>query len=201
MRKALIAQGILSLTSPPDRAETMAGDLVEEARARGSSWFAGALFGVSVAMFFHAFGAARVRTLTRLGLGLAVWFAVYVAARVGGALLGLQPLVVDARSVAELPLVTLLYLGAVLVFSNFVTGLVLGRGAAVGGMNPVMPLAAFWASTAVIGLCADVSSGAPTWYCTLLYIGGMPTFYIAPLLLGGMVAARTTPALGLGVSR
>ncbi|HEX6995712.1 MAG TPA: hypothetical protein VF339_16390 [Gammaproteobacteria bacterium] len=201
MHKALIAQGILSLSSPPDRAETMAGDLVEEARTRGGLWLAGALVGVSAAMFFHAFGAARARTLARLGLGLAVWFAVYVATRVVGALLGLQPLVIDARSVAELPLGTLLYLGGLLMLSNFVTGLVLGRGSAVGGMNPVMPLAMFWASTAVIALCADVSSGTSTWFCTLLYVGGLPTLYIAPLLLGGMLAARTTPSFGLGASR
>jgi len=201
MHKALIAQGILSLTSPPDRAETIAGDLVEEARTRGGRWFAGALAGVSVAMFFHAFGTARVRTLTWLGVGLAVWLAAYVAARVGGTLLGLQPLVIDARSIPELPFGTLLYLGGVLVLSNFVTGLVLGRGSACGGMNPVMPLAAFWASAAVIGFCADLSSGAATWYCTLIYVAGMPALYIAPLLFGGMLAARTAPSFRVGVSR
>ena len=201
MHKALIAEGLLCLTLPPDRAETIAGDLVEESHTRGGRWFAGALVGVSVAMFFHAFGAARVRTLMKLVLGLVVWFTVYAATRVGGAVLGLQPLVVDVRSIPDAPFGTLVYLGGVLLLSNLVTGLVLGRGAGVGGMNPVMPLAVFWASAAVIGLCADILSGAATWYCTCLYVFGVPALYIAPLVLGGVLSARAAPSLRVGVSR
>jgi hypothetical protein len=201
MHKALIAQRLLSLTSRCDRAETMAGDLAEEARARGSLWFAAALTGVCLAMFFQAFGAARARTLRVLGLGLVVWLAAYAAARGAGALLGLHPLVIDGRSVAELPTATVLYLGATLVLANFLTGLVLGRRASLNGMSPVMPLAVFWASTAVVAFCSDVAAGTPTWYCTLVYLGGLPVLYIAPLLSGALLAGHTTAPVRLGVSQ
>lgn len=201
MHRALIAEGVLSLTSPPDRAETMAGDLTEEARTRGALWFAAALTGVCLAMFFQAFGEARGRTLRILGVGLGVWFAVYVAARLAGALLGIQPLVIDARSVTELPPATLLYLGAMLALTNFVTGLVLGHRVSANRMNPVMPLAVFWASMAVVGFCTDAAAGTPTWYCTLVYLGGVPILYVAPLLLGGALAAHRAAAFRLGVSR
>jgi len=196
MHKALIAHGVLALTSPPDRAETMAGDLAEEAEARGRVWFAAALAGVSFAMFFQAFGSARGRALKLLGLGLVVWFGCYVAARAAGALLGLQPFVIDTRNVADLSFGTLLYLGVLLMIASFATGLVLGRREAVRGMSPVMPLAVFWATTAVAGLCADLAAGTPTWQCTLLYVCGLPLLYIAPLLAGGMLAR---PALSPGL--
>lgn len=202
MHKALIAQGVLSMTSPADRAETMAGDLAEEARTHGTAWFVAALAGVCLAMFFQAFGAARLRTLRLLALGLVVWFGIYVAARIGGALVGLQPLVIDARAVSELPPATLLYLGGTLILANFLTGLVLGRRpASESRMSPVMPLAIFWASTAVAGFCSDVAAGTPTWYCTLVYLGGLPTLYIAPLLLGAMLAQQGAASLSVGVSR
>jgi len=201
MRNGLIPEALLSLTSPPDRAESMAGDLLEEARSRGGFWLAAALAGVVLAMFFQAFGAARVRTLRLLALGLVVWFAVYVAARVGGALIGVEPLLIDARDIGALPLGTLLYLGGLLMLANVVTGFVLGCRGAVNGMSPVMPLAVFWAATALVGFCSDVASGTPTWYCTLIYLGGLPLLYIAPLLLGGILASHAAPALRVGFSR
>jgi hypothetical protein len=200
MHKALIAQGLLTLTSPPERAETMAGDLAEEARSRGGLWFAGALAGVSLAMFFQAFGAARTRSLKLLGVGLVTWFAAYVAVRVGGTALGLQPLMIAAADVTELSVGTLLYLGGTLMLASFATGLALGRCGTAHGMSPVMPLAMFWAVAALVGFCSDIASGTPTWYCTLVYLGGLPGLYIAPLVVGGMVARRIAPPLRCGVS-
>ena len=178
----------------------MAGDLAEEARTRGPLWFAGALAGVSLAMFFQAFGASRARSLKLLAVGLVLWCGAYVAVRLGGALLGLQPLVIDARNFAELPFGTALYLGGALMLASFATGVALGRCATVEGMSPVMPLAMFWASVSLFGFCSDVAAGTPTWYCTLVYLGGLPVLYIAPLLLGGVLARHAAPSLGFGVS-
>jgi hypothetical protein len=39
MRKAAIAQWILSLAEPPQRASSITGDLMEQAESRGASWF------------------------------------------------------------------------------------------------------------------------------------------------------------------
>ena len=186
MRKAWIAQSLLELTAPPQRAETMAGDLVEEARARGALWFAAALGGVWLAMFFHAVGSARARMLGVLGVGLAMWLALYAAARIAAAALGVQPLVIDTHDVAALPLGTVAYLGTMLALSNFFTGVLMSRTTRpVQGMSAVMPLAMFWASAALIGFCADLAAGRSSAQCVLVYLGGVPLLYIAPLLLGG----------------
>ncbi len=202
MHKALIAQNLLAFTSPPDRAESMAGDLAEEAQARGALWFAGALGGVWLAMFFQAFGSARARMLRVLGLGLAVWFTLYVAVRVAAAALGVHPLAIDTHDFAALPLGTLMYLGMLLFVSSFLTGVLLScTTKSLQGMSPVVPLVMFWASAALIGFCADLAAGRSSAQCTLIYFGAVPLLYIAPLLLGGRVARTVSEHRPLGASR
>jgi hypothetical protein len=198
MHKALFAEEFLALTSPRDRAATMAGDLTEEAGKHGTVWFVGALAGVSLATFFAAFGVARSRVLRQLLVGLLVWAAAYLAARAGGALLGVQPMAIDARSVAEVPIGTFAYLGGTLALANLATGLVLGRRGLVHGLNPAMPLAVFWLTAAAVAFCADLAAGVPTWYCTAVYLVGAPLLYVAPLLAGAALAARSSALPRLG---
>lgn len=194
MPKVLFAEELLALVTDRNRAETIAGDLVEEAGRRGPLWFAGALGGVALALFFAAFGAARARMLGLLAAGLAVSALLYVAVRVSGVLLGLQPPAVHGVALIEASPAALLYLAASLAAANFLTGLVLGRARARSGPSAVMPLALFWAAVGLVALCADLVAGQPTWYCTLVYLGGIPSFYIAPLLAGAALAARPTGA-------
>lgn len=204
MHKALIAEQMLALISPPDKAETMAGDLAEEAAVNGSAWFAASLAGLSLALFFQAFGAARVRMLRMLAAGLVLWFAAYVGARIVGAALGLQPLVIDAHDVPGMPAATLVYLGATMALANFMTGFALGLAGPRGGVSPVMPLAVFWVAAAIVKFCVDTASGVSTWYCTVVYLGGIPALYVMPLLLGGALAAQQRfgrLAFRLGVPR
>ncbi|HEX7080353.1 MAG TPA: hypothetical protein VF329_05015 [Gammaproteobacteria bacterium] len=190
MLRAFIAEEILALSTPPERAATIAGDLVEEARARGLAWFCAALAGVSLAMFARGFGLARGLTLRLLAVGLAGWFAVYVLVRVAGAALGLEPLLIPIDDPAALPPATLAYLGGTLMLSSFVTGLAFGFRPARNGSSPVMPLAMFWSTTAVVAPLADAWAGTATWFCTMIYLLGVPACYVLPLLAGGVAARR-----------
>jgi len=202
MPKALVAEELLALVTPRDRAVTIAGDLTEEAARRGPVWYAGALAGVVAAMFFSAFGRAKVRTALMLAAGLAVWAMLYVSLRVGGLLLGVEALAAGpAPSSDVLPPAMLAYLGGTLAAASFLTGLVVGRAGAACLPSPVMPLAVFWATVAVAAFSADVAAGRPTGYCTLVYLVGVPAFYIAPLVAGGVCGARLARPAGLGIVR
>src|SRR5690606_41513049 len=91
MRKTLLSEEVLCLVTDRSRASTIAGDLTEEAAARGPLWFVAALAGVLLALFFAAFSAARGHSLGLLVKGFVVWMLVYAVVRVAGALSGLQP--------------------------------------------------------------------------------------------------------------
>jgi hypothetical protein len=61
MRKADIAEGILSLTTTPERAAATAGDLVQEASARGTLWFWSSLFKTAASHIWRAWVDAPAR--------------------------------------------------------------------------------------------------------------------------------------------
>jgi hypothetical protein len=72
MRKADIAEGILSLTTTPQRAAATAGDLMEEASARGVLWFWSSLFRTTATLAWRNFSEAPW-PLTKLAMK-AMWF-------------------------------------------------------------------------------------------------------------------------------
>ena len=202
MPNTLVAEELLSLVTPRDRAVSIAGDLTEEAARYGAIWFAGALAGVVSAMFFGAFGRAKLRTAAMLVAGLTVWAVLYLLLRVGGLLLGIEGLAAGSAPPSDLlPPAMLAYLGGLLAAANFLTGLVIGRAGGSSLPSPVMPLALFWAAVAAMAFFADLAAGRPTGYCTLVYVVGVPAFYIGPLLAGGVYAARRAEPVGLGTAR
>lgn len=72
MRKADIAEGILSLTTTPQRAAATAGDLMEEASARGVVWFWSSLFRTTATLAWRNFSEAPW-SLTMLAMK-SMWF-------------------------------------------------------------------------------------------------------------------------------
>lgn len=194
MVEAALAEALLSLFTARERAAAVAGDLVEEAPRRGRVWFCVSLLGVALALFASAFGARRGRVLWLFASGFVLWLGAYTAVRAAGAAAGLQPLVLPAGAVAEMPWSLQAYLALSLVLSGLAAGAVLGRRARVHGVNGAAPLAAFWASAALIAPLVDLAVGTATWHCTLLYVLGLPLFYVLPLLAGGALGARSRVA-------
>lgn len=200
MRKAFIAEELLSLTTTRERASSIAGDLVEERGSRGAGWFCCALASVALALFFAAFGTARAHSLWLLARGLVVWCLIYAAVRLAGALAGIQPLMTGTGSFESLAPTVQLYLAATLMLSGVLTGMLLGGSSTGNGMNAVTPLAAFWALAAVLAPLMDLVTGTATWYCTALYLTGLPLCYLLPLLAGGAFAGRRAVPLAGKVS-
>jgi hypothetical protein len=72
MRKADIAEGFLSLTTTPERASATAGDLLQEASARGPLWFWSSLFRTTATLAWRNFSEAPWG-LTKLAMK-SMWF-------------------------------------------------------------------------------------------------------------------------------
>jgi hypothetical protein len=190
MRDPPLAEALLSLVTSEERAETIAGDLAEEAERAGRLWYWRSVLGVSAAMFFKTFGGARLRTLGFLAGGFLLWCALYAAIRVIGALLGIEPLIATVSAGGGFAWSTALYLCAALILASFGAGLALGSRAVADGLNATAPLAMFWSAAAVVLPVLDAVAGTASWYCTLLYVVGMPVLYALPLLAGGAFARQ-----------
>jgi hypothetical protein len=63
MRKANIAEWILSLTTTPERAAATAGDLIQEASARGTLWFWSSVFKTAASHIWRTWVDAPARTV------------------------------------------------------------------------------------------------------------------------------------------
>jgi hypothetical protein len=80
MRKAGIAEAILSLTTSRDHAASIAGDLVQQAPFKGASWFWGSLVRTTASLTWKAFTEAPVRVtgLALLGLFLQMFYMLVI---------------------------------------------------------------------------------------------------------------------------
>ena len=80
MRKAGIAEAILSLTTSRDHAASIAGDLVQQAPLRGAMWFWGSLVRTTASLTLKAFTEAPVRVtgLALLGLFLQMFYMIVI---------------------------------------------------------------------------------------------------------------------------
>ena len=194
--KASLAEALLGLVTSPDRAEAIAGDLVEQmGRGRVDRCrFVLHLSGVAFALLLAGIGAARVRTVWLFASGLVLWFLLYGLIRATGALLGVHPFDSAGLDCLARPLSASLYLAAALLVSNFLTGVALGSRAPAGGLNGSVPLAAFWSLFTLAAPAAAAVTASATWHCTLYYLLGLPLLYVAPLLYGAAVARRRAPA-------
>ena len=190
MRKALIAEELLALVTDRQRAGSIAGDLTEEAAARGLLWFGAAVAGVAAALFFRAFGAARGHTLKLLGQGVLVWCAFYVGIRIVGLVTGIAPQYAPGSEFAALGAGAQVYLAGALVVAALASGAVLGAASTSNGLNAAVPLAMMWAATAVVAPLWDLAAGTATWYCTFLYLAGLPLCYVLPLLTSAALVGR-----------
>src|SRR6187397_1784508 len=80
MRKAGIAEAILSLTTSRDHAASIAGDLVQQAPLKGVTWFWGSLVRTTASLTLKAFTEAPVRVtgLALLGLFLQMFYMLVI---------------------------------------------------------------------------------------------------------------------------
>ena len=80
MRKAGIAEAILSLTTSRDHAASIAGDLVQQAPFKGATWFWGSLVRTTASLTWKAFAEAPVRVtgLALLGLFLQMFYMLVI---------------------------------------------------------------------------------------------------------------------------
>jgi len=80
MRKAGIAEAILSLTTSRDHAASIAGDLVQQAPFKGAMWFWGSLVRTTASLTLKAFTEAPVRVtgLALLGLFLQMFYMIVI---------------------------------------------------------------------------------------------------------------------------
>jgi len=80
MRKAGIAEAILSLTTSRDHAASIAGDFVQQAPVMGAMWFWGSLVRTTASLTLKAFTEAPVRVtgLALLGLFLQMFYMIVI---------------------------------------------------------------------------------------------------------------------------
>jgi|WetSurMetagenome_2_1015567.scaffolds.fasta_scaffold417011_1 hypothetical protein len=115
MRKARLAQLILSLATTPDRAGTTVGDLLEQASGRSASWFWAS---IARTLCSHVWRDLSTSWSRMLGLGLWAW----LASLIGGA----APLLILNFLWPELPITSsigwTLTGGAALILSSMLAG-------------------------------------------------------------------------------
>ena len=73
MRDGSWAQALLSLFTDRDRAESIAGDLIEERDGRGALWFWFHVFGTTFALFMSALASAPLTAFALGTLGFALF--------------------------------------------------------------------------------------------------------------------------------
>jgi hypothetical protein len=80
MRKAGIAEAILSLTTSGDHAAAIAGDLVQQAPLKGAMWFWGSVVRTTTSLTWKAFTEAplRVTGLALLGMLLHMFYIIVI---------------------------------------------------------------------------------------------------------------------------
>src|SRR5688572_7338011 len=170
-----IIEGLLALFTSSDRAEAMAGDLIEERETRGSSWFWLHVARTTLAPWRNALTEAPLRVLALVLAG----FALLLAPALGGvAAVFLFPGPMDVRWIA-LPVIW--WGGALWIGASLVT-LAPRRGMAACAL-----LAASGAAV-LIGLAGpavwrDPSNTDFLLFCTTGLLAAMP-------LLAGAAAAR-----------
>ena len=177
MRDASSAQALLSLFTAPGRAESIAGDLIEECELRGSAWFWFHAFRTTFALFTSALATAPVMTLGLVAMGFAVFAALAFA---GVAVVFFFPFIGSGLSWFFL---SLFWWSAALC-----TGVCLVSVAPKHGMTACLTLAlAFEALLLSCSLFFTLTEPSKAWFI-LLYASAL--FAVVPLLAGGVFARR-----------
>jgi hypothetical protein len=91
MPKSSAAEALLSLFTRPDRAASIAGDLMEEAHRRGPFWFWCNVAGTAISLLWHSLATAPIRSVALVLAALLLKLVVDIAIiRVGPHALGLH---------------------------------------------------------------------------------------------------------------
>ena len=178
--KSSLSFTLLTLFTSPERAESIQGDLMEEAQIRGRGWFWSQVIRTTGALCWKGFARSPLAILRSTLLGGVAWFVVTLVLIAGEIAVEFV-----SRSLGfpiNLRLVWIILLGALL------TGIILGRAAPVRGMHAFVGLA--FASVPVLALLFNFNAIPPA---------GLADFRLtalalseALLLLGSALSRRRT---------
>jgi pimeloyl-ACP methyl ester carboxylesterase len=185
MPDASLAQALLSLFTTRDRAESIAGDLIEERDGRGSAWFWFHVVRTTFALFTSAFASAPVKTLALVALGFALFVTLAFA---GVAAVSLFPLLIG--SAISWALLSFFFWSAALW-----TGVSLVSLAPKHGMTACLALAIAGEALLLSAALFFSWSRAPNAWSLLVSMSAL--FAAAPLLAGGAIVRRRTILLVL----
>ena len=179
MRDGSWSEALIALFTTRDRAESIAGDLIEERDVRGSTWFWLHVLRTTFNLFISALASAPV---TALALG-AVGFALLVTlAFAGTAAVFLFPLLSFSVSAV---LLSLFWWSAALW-----TGVSLVSVAPKHGMTACLTLAIVGEALLLVSLLFFASTQALSRWSVLAYTSAL--FAAVPLLAGGAIVRQHT---------
>lgn len=188
-----LTQRLLCLFTAPARAEAIVGDLLEESRGRGRSWFWLQTAGTALALCLKNVRAAPGRSLCLAAAAFVLFIGVYTAlAAVTGLFRYFDPSASEGldASLSLAPLGFWIRILIVVVGTNFMTGMLITRLASTSTLTGSTPLVVLWlAFWLAWPLLAEFLYGL-SWYWI---VGGalvFPFFYLLPLLAGSALALR-----------
>ena len=177
MRDASRAEALLSLFTTRDRAESIAGDLIEERDVRGSAWFWVHVFRTTFALFTSALASAPVSALALGALGFVLFVTLAFA---GVAAVFLFPFLGSGVSWV---LLSLFWWSAA-----FWTGVSLASVAPKHGMTACLTLAVGGEALLVASRLFFAWTYGPDVWSLLVYMSAL--FVVVPLLAGGAIVRR-----------
>ena len=159
------------------------GDLLEESRLRGKAWFTLHVLGIAFALCLQSLRSAPARFLCLGALAFAVYVGIYLV------LLPISGLLWYPWHRINEPDFWIRVI-LVVVFSNLLTGMVLGRWVSYRGMNGIVPLVVLW--LAVWMIWPFLGEFVHSWprVSNLRLALAFPCLYLLPLLVGGALARR-----------
>jgi hypothetical protein len=175
MSRASAAESLLALFTTRDLATSIVGDLTEE--CRGGVWFWAQILGTALALCFKSIFAAPLRSLWLSLVGLLIYAGIHtVLMAMGGLWWYPWNRVGEPEFWIRVALVA--------TFTNFTTGMVVGRWVVRDGMSGLAPLTALWLAAWVLWMLRLFVS---TWWWAwiLAAVLAFPFLCLSPLLIGG----------------
>jgi hypothetical protein len=180
MSRASAAEALLALFATRDLAASIVGDLTEESRSR--VWFWSQILGAALALCFKSIVAAPLRSLWLALVGLLIYAGIYAALMTASGLWWYP-----WHRVGEPEF--WIRLALVAAFTNFATGMVVGRCVGRDGMSGIAPLAVVWLAAWIFWM---LRLFVYTWWWTwvLTAVLAFPFLCLSPLLIGGALGRR-----------
>jgi hypothetical protein len=175
--RSSLSFALLTLFTPPERAESIQGDLTEEAQVRGRAWFWSQVFRTTVALYWKGFARSPLAILGLTLSGGLAWFIVTLVLLAGDIAIEFA-----SRSLGVPINIRFVW---VFLLGTLLTGIILGRVAPVRGMYASVVLAL--ASVPVLALVFNFNA--------------IPWAGLADFRLTALVLSEALLLLGSALSR